>query len=324
MKMHIWNAFASNNSGSYTLVGRFPDEALATEVAAELAQVSVEHDAWRQKQEPQGGPGAQGPSPLDAFMERHGLKPDGMGTGEDWPLYSGDTTPKVWALGHQVFVHHAYTLTLPSAYGEFFYKRGGRVELELEHTHHPLVALFHLYVPWQERTNLDVPFLALQVLEELHADDGPLVQLAAVEPLPAWSVGEHRGEADMLLGAAFKDLVAGFTAVNRIAQSRGFHVQVKLSEAPPQGDALAFLRPCSPPLPVRELFDVLVTAVGPKPSEVIEALEELRDLYPRDAKALLATMPVVARQRLPRSVAETVANQLHQTGASTELRRSKE
>jgi hypothetical protein len=148
MKVQIWNAFASNNSGSYTLVGSFRDAELAAEVAAELARVSAEHEAWIQEWSQKGWSKAPTPSPLEAFVLRHQLTRAewaGAGVGSDWPAYGEDNTPVVWAMGHQVFVHHDYTLTLPGAYGEFFYKRGGRVEAELGHTHHPLVALFHLW-----------------------------------------------------------------------------------------------------------------------------------------------------------------------------------
>lgn len=321
MKVHIWNAFASNNSGSYTLVGRFPEETFAAEVAAELARVSVEHEAWIQEQNQKGWGSAQGPSPLEAFVARHGLAArKDSDTGEDWPQHGGDNTPKVWALGHQVFIHHDYTLTLPAAFGEFFYKRGGRVEAELVHTHHALVGLFQLWFPYQERQGQDVPALALRVLDELYAEDGPLVQLAQVEPLPAWRVWEHSGEGDLTVGAAFQDLVAGFTAVDRIARAHGFNVRVKLFEAPSEGDPLAFLRPCVPLLPTRELFDVFLIQPGETPVEVVHVLEELRDLRYKEARALLDAAPVAVRTRLPKSVAEAMASRLQRAGATTELR----
>jgi hypothetical protein len=253
VKVQIWNAFASNNSGSYTLVGRFPDEALAAEVAEELARVSVEHEAWIQEQTAKGWDNAQGPSPLEAFVLRHGLTSEKSADADDsWPLYGRINTPSVWALGHQVFVHHGYTLSLPSAFGEFFYKRGGRVETELVHTHHPLVSLFEFWVHYEERSTRDVPARALQMLDALHAEQGPLVQGVLTELLPAWRIAKHFGEADMVVGVAFEDLVAGFTAMNRIAQAHGFKTRVKIFEAPSlEADPLAFLRPCVPPLPAR-------------------------------------------------------------------------
>jgi ribosomal protein L7/L12 len=162
------------------------------------------------------------------------------------------------------------------------------------------------------------------VLDALYAEDGPLVQLAQAEPLPAWHVAERSGEGDLKVGAAFTDLVAGFTAVDRIARAHGFQVHVKVFEAPSAGDPLAFLRPCVPPLPMRELFDVVLTGPGHTPTEVVHVLEELRELPYKKARALLDAAPVAIRKRLPKSVAEGVAYRLRQAGATAELRHAQE
>lgn len=325
MKVQVWNAFASNNSGSYTLVGRFPDATLAAEVAAELTRVASEHTAWLEERREKGF-GKASPSPLETFMQRHGLSPAGVpGPRSSWPEYSTDNTPVVWAQGHQVLLHHSYTLGLPPAFGEFIYKRGGRVETELEHTHHPLVGVFHFWIPYYTGArSQDVPVLALRLLDTLYAEDGPLVQLTPPEPLPAWRVGEHAADGDLVVGAAFSDLVAGFTAVDRIAREQGFSVRVRVFEAwDEHGDALAFLRPCHPPLPTRELFDVVLTGAESRATlAVLGMLEELRQLDPREARALLDSAPAPVRRRLPRGVAEAMAGRLQGVGARVEVRPS--
>lgn len=322
MKVQVWNAFASNNSGSYTLVGYFPDEALAADVAGELARVAAEHDAWMLERRERGWDGAP-PSPLELFMQRHALTPASVsGPESDWPEYGGNTTPAVWAQGHQVFVHHGSTLGLPPVFGEFFYKRGGRVETELEHSHHPLVGVFQLRIPYHQRADKDAPALALRLLDALYAEDGPLVQLTRPEPVPAWRVSERRSPYDLTVGALFTDLVKGFAAVHRIAREHGFEVYVKVFEAwDTEGDALAFLRPSHPPLPSRELFDVVITDPAPAAmTAVLGMLEELRQVPPHKFRALLESAPVAVRRQLPRGVAEAMVSRLQRVGARAELR----
>jgi len=328
VKVQIWNAFASNNSGSYTLVGSFPEESLAAEVAAELARVSAEHEAWIQEWHQKGWSKAPSPSPLEAFVLRHGLtrKETGAGLGSDWPTYGQDNTPVVWAMGHQVFVHHDYTLTLPAAYGEFFYKRGGRVDVELEHTHHPLAAVFNFWFPYEGRAGRDVPMLARQLLDALYAEDGPLVRWVAAEPLPAWRVGEDSIEGDLRVGVVFDKLPEGFAAMARIAGEHGFRTGVKLFESwTEKGDPLAFLRPCHPPLPGRELFDVVLTGAGHASDPLLGVIAEVRGWHgTQRAKALLDEAPVPLRRRLPRSVAEEMAGRLQRSGATVEVRPCRE
>ncbi|MFP2906526.1 ribosomal protein L7/L12 [Pyxidicoccus sp. 3LFB2] len=325
MKIQVWNAFASNNSGSYTLVGRFPSETLAADVAAELTRVAAEHNVWMEERYTKGWDDDAPPSPMETFMQHHGLHPVRFTQLEDvWPEHSDSNIPVVWAQGHQVFVHHGCTVTLPPTFGEFIYKRGGRVETELNHTHHPLVGVFEFRFPYEARAGRDIPALALQLLDALYAEDGPLVRLTPPEPLPAWRLGERFLDGDLTVGAVFNDLVEGFTTVARIAREHAFTVEVKVFEAwERHGDALAALRPCRPPLPTRELFDVVLTGAAPGATlAVLGMIEELRDVEPPRARALLDAAPVPVRQRLPRGVAEAMANRLQGVGARVEVRPS--
>src|SRR5688572_28006469 len=107
MRIRLWSAFASNNSGSYTIVGSFRDAALAEEVARLAQEACDAHAAWREARSDE----AEGESPLDAFLEREGLPAERPGRGEDWPLYG--PKPTAIATGHQVILHAPYTLTMP-------------------------------------------------------------------------------------------------------------------------------------------------------------------------------------------------------------------
>ncbi|AKI99071.1 hypothetical protein ATI61_106447 [Archangium gephyra] len=246
MKLHVWNAFASNNSGSYTIVGRFEEEEQAARVAAELKEVLEAHGVWwdaanSERKEPER------PSPLDVFIQKHGLTAgEDIGGWEDWPNYSGKQAPEAWAIGHQVFVHHDYTLTLPRTLGEFIYARGGRVETELDHAHHPLVSIFEL---WKGQHGQEETSSLLEALvEELNAEDGPLVTGVDGKVRPAWKEGDGFGEPMLRVGAVFEELPTSYTAVERIARRHHLHISVKVFEAWPDTDPLAFLRPCQPPL----------------------------------------------------------------------------
>lgn len=124
MEMRVWNAYASNNSGSYTIVGSLPSHEVAASVAAELRELIEAQTTWLEETS------KTRLEPLAEFCRVHGLRarPD-AGTWDDWP--------RVAQLGNQVVVHHEYTVTLPRLFGELFYKRGGRVQHEEDHAHHP-------------------------------------------------------------------------------------------------------------------------------------------------------------------------------------------
>ncbi|RKG95299.1 hypothetical protein D7V97_37430 [Corallococcus sp. CA053C] len=260
MKIHVWNAFASNNSGSYTVVGAFEDAETAASVAAELSQLSAAHQAWIQASDQTGTDSA----PLEDFAARHGL---GAPRDTDSDNGSYDDALRVWTLGHQVFLHAPCALALPNLYGAFIYKRGGHVETTVEHAHHPLVNVFELSIPYKVREGLDIRTRTVELLEALHADDGPLVQCVPAEPHVAWRMRgakEHLG-ADLTVGVIFRDLVEGFTAVEALARAHSFQVHVKLFESwRTDTDPLAFLRPCSPPLKAPR-YDVVLTDLARRP-----------------------------------------------------------
>jgi hypothetical protein len=248
MKVWIWNAFASNNSGSYTILGSFPSEAEARRVAAELSEVLVAHSAWLEKH-------AQAPtateSPFEIFVRKNNLtwKP-GLAANDDWPHYGGKDAPDAVAIGHQVAVHHDYTATLPRTFGELFYARGGRVDVELNHAHHPTVAVFALWIPWDKREEIDVNARVDALEAAFEADEGrfkPLLRegVAALIQRPQGDFGEE----DLTVGAVFDDLAAGFAAVDGLARENGFVLRVKVLEAFSEDDPLGFLRRPQPTFP---------------------------------------------------------------------------
>ena len=325
MKIHVWNAFASNNSGSYTVVGAFNDAEAAARVAEELSQVSTAHEAWAQAGMQTGFGRAPRPSPLEDFVVRNGLGPPaesvtGHGSDDQADL------PRVWAMGHQVFLHHPFTLSIPNLYGAFIYKRGGRVETTLEHTHHPLVSIFELRVPNAGRAGQDIPARAAALLEALYAGDGPLVRFVPAEPHVAWRARGAKDPMgpDLTVGVAFTDLVAGFAAVDAIAREHGFQFRVSLFEPWREDtDPLAFLRPSSPPLK-QPRYDVVLTDAGVTPMEVTKLIADLRQEHENAVRMLRHALPAVLVRLRPQGVAEAMASRLRRQGATVELRPSDE
>jgi hypothetical protein len=249
MRIRAWNAFASNNSGSYVIVGRFPTDALASDVAAELREVALAHSAWLDVHD-ERGPAS---SPLAAYATKLGLTYEP--TYDDWPQYGGGP-PSVWSIDHQVFVYSDYTVTMPRMIGHALYARGGRVETEINHAHHPIVAMFEVYFPWQTRDHTDVPARVQELVDALCADDGALVPHRAAYQQLAWQGSTAQrlaefGEPDLIIGAVFDDLAAGFKTVAAAVAPVGAKLRVRVMEAlhDRDTDALAMLRPCVPPVP---------------------------------------------------------------------------
>src|SRR5687768_9930431 len=112
MRIRLFHAFASNNSGSYTIVGFFQDASTTEEVARLIQEVSDEHHAWHEEHTWD----EDGESPLDIFVRREGLRADKPGRGDAWPQH-GDK-PTAIAAGRHVLVHAPYTVTMPAVFGE--------------------------------------------------------------------------------------------------------------------------------------------------------------------------------------------------------------
>lgn len=323
MRIRIWNAFASNNSGSYVIVGSFPTEALAAEVAAELRELAIAQSAWKGKYDQ---PEQPQPSPLAAYAAKLGLAyEEGY---DEWPEYSHRAHPEAWAVGHQVFLYADYTVTMPRVIGQAVYARGGRVETELDHAHHPIVAMFEIRFPWQTREKMDVPARVQELVDALCADDGALVASSVPFQAPAWQGATARlspgfGEADLLVGAVFEDLATGFAAVSAAVAAVGATVRVRVSEAHHDRDvdALAVLRPCAPTT-TRKLFDVVLEDTGPGLTGLAKVVAEIRGVSVSAAERRIQELPTVILETVTPTHAEKVAARLRAEEAAVTVRPS--
>jgi hypothetical protein len=321
MKVRVWNAYASNNSGSYTIVGDLPSADVARETAEELAAMIAAHTAWLDAHEQQAESLV---SPLEEFCRKHGLTwSQGRGTGDDWPQYGDDNRPRVAAVGRQVIVHHDYTVSLPPTFGELFYKKGGRVEHEENHAHHPIVAVATFWWGWTAEAKAKQAEQRPLLVAALTEDGGIL----AKEPFSAWpsawqAGGETFGEAPLAVGAIFDDVVGGVAALNAAGEAHGAQMNVRLFEAfDSEHDPLAHLRP-SRPAPRVARFDIAVTGAGDNRAVLVSAMCAALGGYEANWRVRLETLPLLVGRSVPAPRAESVAAALRSAGATVELSRN--
>ncbi|MGA9520123.1 MAG: hypothetical protein WBV82_01585 [Myxococcaceae bacterium] len=239
MHIQLWNAYASNNSGAYTIVGTFTSAETAAEIASTLAPVLEAQTKWADSDDGAEAPDA--PSPLRKFAAAEGLPLEEGWI--DWPAYGDDNCPRVVAVGRQVLLHHSYTVSLPRFFGQWFYARGGRVERELDHTHHRLAVVFDVRWPHGSNEPGTVEERARIVVDRLTEPGGPLERFARPEVAPAWTSSSDWMEPALRLGACFDDLVEGVAAVQKVLQRFGAEAHIQIFEAwSDKEDPLGFLR----------------------------------------------------------------------------------
>jgi hypothetical protein len=319
MRVRVWNAYASNNSGSYTIVGSLPSEEVAQEVAAELTAMIEAHTAWHESDP--GEKVASSDSPLATFCRVHELTwSGGDGMGDDWPEHSDDNRPRVVAIGNQVVVHHGYTVSLPPVFGAYFYKRGGRVQNEENHAHHPIVTIATIWWGWAKEQRAQGEAELPRLVEALAAPDELLAQFQAATWPTAWRVDGH---GPMLTaGIVFANLIDGVAALSEIARRHGARIYLRLHEAPSdKHDPLSHLRPSSPP-PAVPRFDLVVTGAGDNRPRFIALVSEALGLQEWDLRKELLELPCTLARSLSASRAEGAAALLRRAGAVIELVRN--
>jgi hypothetical protein len=316
--VRVWNAYASNNSGSYTIVGELPGEEVAREVAAELAAMIDAHTKWLASDPSYSDSGAQ--SPLADFCRAHGLSwSPGDGLWDDWPEHHEDNRPRVAVVRNQVVVHHEYTVSLPNVFGAYFYKKGGRVQVEENHAHHPIVTTASFWWPWsldetaKAKAKAELPL----VLAALTAADGVLVQDVHAMWPAAWRV-EHDGHM-LTVGVVFEALIEGVSGLNDVAKRHGVPMQVRLNEAPDElHDPLAHMRPSLPPSATPR-FDVVYRGPAAPERPLVAALCAALGLYDGSVRERLADLPCTLARGVAESRAEATAGRLREAGAEVAL-----
>ena len=317
MKVRVWNAYASNNSGSYTIVGRLPSAEVAEEAAAALRSMIEAHTAWRTQWD---GRSSTADSPLARFCRDQGLTwSEDVGGWGDWPEYGQDNRPRVVVSGVQLVVHHEYTVSLPPTFGEFLYKKGGRVEHEENHAHDPLVVTARFYEGWDEVSRTRQPVDFARLLEALTAADGVLSRGNDKGIPPAWRTGDGFHSASLTVGVIFDDVIEGVSQLRDMAKDFSATLELRLTEAE-GSDPIGHLRPSMPALP---RFDVLVTATGNNRPRIVETLAKLTGVPERDVRERLQqSVPILVAKSLPELKAKTLLAAIEGAGAEGSLRRN--
>lgn len=311
MKIRLYRAFASNNSGSYTLVGRFRDEATAVDVAAALSALCAAHTAWWSAEDQ---PDRLDGSPLRAFLDANGL----VGTPDDvwdhWPQYG--PPPQVIQSATKVVVLVPYTVTMPAALGEYVYRRGGRVELELEHSHSPLAVEFTFSVRGARHGEDDASITTVceQIAAELPALTTPPAPDARAAIPPCW----HRDDWARHLSVVFADTGAGILRVRELARAAGIVTHIRIFEVSDR-DPDPFARLRGGPRPERGRHAVALWRVPA--AARIAIMKVVRDLVGCDlttARALVDDAPRDVLENVAEQVAEDAAARLRDAGADAE------
>jgi len=315
VRLRIWNAYASNNSGSYTIVGSLPSNEVAQEVAQELAALIDAHTAWLAAQHTSGGD-----SPLAAFCRSHGLAwAPGEGEWDEWPEYSQDNRPRIAVAQNQIVIHHEYTVSLPKTFGEYFYKRGGRVNVEENHAHHPIVTTAQFWWGWTKEQRAQGEIELPRLLAWLTAPDGALMQGADPKRPAAWQVKDH-GPA-LMVGAVFENLIDGVSALSDAAKRHGAQMQLRLVEAPDDRlDPLMHMRPSSPAAVPR--FDVIIRAIGENEDAVKAAIFGVLSLPEWTVREALSNLPGTLVRSISQDRAEAVAGAMRKAGATADVVRN--
>ncbi|HMI89788.1 MAG TPA: hypothetical protein VK509_00415 [Polyangiales bacterium] len=147
---------------------------------------------------------------------------------------------------------------MPPTFGEYFYKHGGRVSIELDHAHHPIVA--RLTAWWREPG--EEPMVA--TVAALTAPEGPLIANCSTFHPPAWRGSREHDYAKLELVCVFDDVCAGFHAVTQLISRHGGESNLEVAELDQLADPTERLRPCEPKSQTPQ-YDVWIGKVNKGP-----------------------------------------------------------
>lgn len=240
MRIRLFDAFASNNSGSYTIVGTFESAATAEDVARVLASVCEAHARWRESErDPSSNTDS---APLVAWARANALTEPSPGCDDDWPQYG--PAPTVCSAGRFVLLFAPYTVTMPKAFGEYFYRREGRVQVELDHAHSDVATYFTFYIDGARRLDDTVSPEILALRERLEAalpalvERDPADDRAVIAPVLYGSTWRS-----LELAAVFRDVVTGTSAARALCAELGVAMWLRVeSTEGREGDPFAALR----------------------------------------------------------------------------------
>lgn len=245
MKIEIWRSFASNNSGSYTLVGSMRSAEDARALVQLLEPVLGAQTAWSEAHRWAAADAPVPVAPLAELLRSEGIEAeDRIGGGDAWPDVDVSAAPAVIAIGPQVLVHAPWTITMPRELGMLVFARGGRVSTELDHAHHTLLLRGELWMSegWKAKEESAARLDALVRA----VDEGALAEEPTRTWERAWPPALYRdgrwGTLEIVLAPL--DLVAAARRLEALARAHRLELAVSVveSEVRGNGDPLAHLR----------------------------------------------------------------------------------
>ncbi len=321
MKVRVYQAFASNNSGSYVLMGSFREVATATSVKAELERVFAAHQAWRDAaNDPDGRPPPQETSPLHTWASAAGLASDPSdGADDDWPQYG--PPPVVVASGAQLLVYVAYTITFPRLLGELVYRRGGRVTIELDHSHEPIVLAHEIWMEssWEPAQQEEAArrIAAFRAAVEGGALRSQARSIDDAEPRSAPVIRPGLWPGQIVLVHAPFDVAEGLRAVDALVAEHGLRTRVSLFESPVHDpDPVRAYRQLDP---LFGGFDVILWRAGSDLVATQQAVRLATGLAAAPVAELVARAPIEILRDVSEPDAERARALVAATGAEVEL-----
>jgi hypothetical protein len=282
MRIRLYRAWASNNSGAYVLLGSF-----ASVEATEAAVRDLEEG--------------------DALTGPHAIDP--AGSGLRWEV-----------LGAQVLIE-GYAAGMPPIFCAWVAKHGGHVQTELIHAHGPVVLRAHAWVPghWIAEQAEQARRAEAGFVEALDTDPELAALLSArapggvprrIEALPR----EHGGLE--VVCAPHHGLVEATRALRRLAREHGLELRLSVFEWTSSDSDPAEVLALDAR---REWLTVAIDEVGDRPDELRKALLEVVGIAPQLVDAYLQPRAPVL-QRTSRAHAEVVVRLLRQLGAKAHVR----
>ncbi len=175
MRVSIWRQWASNHSGSFTVVGKFASEDAATKAAHELRHIIATITDWYKKPE-NAAANERRLDATDKFMGELPLSPpevtfadqygvNWQGRGIDWFTLENDTR-SVQQVQHTVFVQNTGpTWSSWNPFDALLRKMGGTIVLEAEPYEPPLTTNISCLAP-DQATAVQIAEFARRSLSE--------------------------------------------------------------------------------------------------------------------------------------------------------------
>jgi hypothetical protein len=314
----FWTARAGNNSGDWTIVGRFREAAQAQKAAEALRELARAHEAFLAS--PDGNEwlvandyfGSVPTPPLRKFGEAHGFDWTQPNQGLWWEEDgAGAPVLTAGAVGNTVVVYHPYCMGLPEEPFRNFFAKAGAVDFGYWQYDRPMVVA---------RASGNEP-AAVATLEKYLALVSAAEYPDHVKASPPWGEDCTRlfddedrntrlaGKAYRLeqtadrvtLGLYFENTFAGALALEDWLKLHGYtevtvSIEQPLDSLPPRGDTVE---------PVANLFGRVIPLrerlAAMSAAEVIEVLFDYHHNMPDALAEAVAAIPADERVRLARA-----------------------